>query len=322
MAGDEVVILENGAEMETVTEDFSIDDAKEGGFTPDEIEMGVKQGVIKEKKAELKKEEAEETKPEAKPEAKHEDEDDIEAEHERIKNYNANEKALYFRQKKERQKRQKIEQERDFLKAQLRSFQETQQKEVEPEIEIDPEDEEKYVTVADLKKQQAAEAKKKAEQDAQQAKLNEDAQRIRDRLAEQEEEAREIDPNFDKICDLAKDVMSKQKSGRYAKELVAIAADPEGNAPEFIYEVAQLHPEYQKVKNGKSDTANAEKVTKTNNVDKIVANAQKRQSSAAVGGGGARTVSLDDLTIADVRTMSQEQWNKLPQATRDRLLRD
>lgn len=318
---DEVVILENGNEVETTTGvEFSLDEAKEGGFTPEEIEMGVKQGLIKEKKAEPQKKEVEqeiEKAPEA--EKKVIDDDDLEAEHERIKDYNANEKALYFRQKKERQKRQKVESERDFLRAQLLALQKKEAAKIEPEIE--PEDEEKYVTVADQKRKQAEEDKKKAEQEAEQARINSEAQRIKARLAEQEEEARELDPNFDKICDLAREVMSKQSSGRYAKELVAIAADPEGNAPEFIYEVAQLHPEYQKVKNGKSETEKAETVKKSNNIDRIVANTQKRQSSAAVGGGGSRTVSLDDLTIADVETMSQEQWNKLPQATRDRLLR-
>lgn len=324
---EKVVIIADKETTETEAKSFSLDEAKEGGFTPEEIEMGVKQGIIKDAPKEEKKEDkkAEKTEPEKKEEVKKElketDEDDPEHEYESIKDYNANEKALYFRQKKERQKRQKAESERDYIKAQIlardKEIAELRIKNT-PEPEIDPEDAERYVTVADMKKKEAEEAKQREEEHKQEVAARSEAVRIKDRLAEQERTAKAKDENFDKICDLAKEIMEKQKSGLYAKELAMLAADEDADVTGFIYEVAQLHPEYQTVKNGKSETAKTEG---KNNVDKIVKNAQKRQSSAAVGGGGSRTVAVDDLTIGDVKDMSQAQWDKLPKEVRERLLK-
>ena len=58
------------------------------------------------------------------------------------------------------------------------------------------------------------------------------------------------------------------------------------------------------------------------NVERMVANSQKRNSSAAVSGGGSETrrVSESELTPEDVGKMSDTQRQKLSTATLDRIL--
>lgn len=324
------------------------------GLTPQEIEMGKATGVLTEEKPAEKKptdegqkpetdstkteeEEAEgEEKTEEKPATKEEKKaaeeeafDDPEKEFALVKTYNPNEKALYFKQKKERLKRQTAERERDFLKTQneaLRRDAAAKKKPVDADAELDADledldadpaakDKDKPLTMADL------EARDKAKLEADK-KARSDAKVISDRLDLLNQEASAKYDDFNEVMDLANEVMKKDKYGVYAMKLSIEAADPDGNVAEYAYSLGKLHPNYGKHRKAKKDAAPDAGATKTN-VEKIVDNAQKRTSSAALGGGSekGRLVSEDDLTLADVSGMSQSAWDKLSSKTRDRLMR-
>lgn len=358
----EKVMVEVAATEKPVVKQVTAEEAGTAGLSPQEIEMGKKSGMFADKPEEkpvekekekpetdqaaeeVTEEEAGEEEGEAAPEPKEkpatpaakkaaEEEafEDPAKEFELVKTYNPNEKALYFKQKKERLKRQAAERERDFLRTQNEALRreaakKTSAKDPNAELEKDLEgldddgdeeatDKDKPVTVGDL------EAREKAKQEADK-KSREAARQIAERIELQNEEGRAKHDDFDEVMDLAQEVMSKDKHGIYAVKLSLLAADPDGDVAEYAYSLGKLHPNYGKHRKTKKEEAPAAGAAKTN-VSKIVDNAQKRTSSAALGGGSekGRLVSEDELTMSDVAGMSQSAWDKLSEKTRNRLMR-
>lgn len=324
----------------TLTEE----EARASGLSAEEVEAGKRQGLIgktepAKKPAKTSDHEKDETDdgedaepgedadegedPEA-PEPKDaaEEELDPEEEAELIKGYNANEKSLYWKAKKERLKRQDAQRESEHTRIKLAAA----QKEIDllkskasPENDADKEPEEadgeeddtRVMTVGEFKKMMQAQKKG---QEAQ----NKAAQETIVRLEKIEAEFKVEHPDFDEVAELAREMM-KNNPG-YAKIMLAAASDPNDNAAEVVYNIGRLHPKY---KSGGAAPADAGSPASKNKVDKAIANATKRTSSAAVAGGGTkRIVSENDLTVEDASRLSAAEYRKLSPTTRERLLRE
>lgn len=311
-------------------------EASTSGLSADEIVAGKKHGLITDDKPAKKTGEAEgaDEEEEAGEEGTSEeteeveekdpkdaaDEDlDPEEEQELVKNYNDNEKSLYWKAKKERLKRQNAQSENEHTKIKLAAA----QREIDllkrgsKKDEADGEDENTEGEDDDARVMTVGEFKKMlADQKKEQGKQNAEVQATIVRLEKQEAEFKADHPDFDEVMDLAKELMDKRPS--YRKMLLAAGADPNEDAAEVAYSIGQLNPRYKK--GGSAKESNADTKTK---VDKAIKNADKRTSSAAVTGGGTkRIVSEDDLTVEEAAALSATQYSKLSRKTRDRLLKE
>ena len=119
--------------------------------------------------------------------------------------------------------------------------------------------------------------------------------------------------NIDDVIALAQELTATKP--RYAKQINDAFADDsmtEAEVVEVIFDIARLNPKW-------GTTAKAEN---NGDVEKMVKNANKQQTSAALSGGkGSRVVTMDDLTPEDAAKLTQNQWNKLPREVKDRILR-
>lgn len=242
-----------------------------------------------------------------------------------LKTYNANEKALYWKQKKEKLGRQAAERRATFLETQNEALRRLAGK-AAPDVDADlkkdleelddPEtpDPEKPLTRADLDK-----IEKDKQQKAERAR--ESAREINERLDVLNAEAKEKYPDFDEVMGLAHEVMTGDKHGVFATKLIQITADPEGNPAEYAYTLGKLHPNYGK---HRKEITPDPAVGDPKKVEKIIENAKKPVPTAGLGGASqkGRMVSEDDLKVEDVAGMSQSSYDKLSQKTRDRLLRE
>lgn len=235
-----------------------------------------------------------------------------------VKNFNANEKKLYWERKKERIKRQEAQREKELTAIQLaaakreiellkngqpKSVEESKEEETQ---EVD-EDDERIMTVGEFKRMQKAKAEE-AE------KVNAQAQSIIKRVEVQEVEAKAKYADYDEVTKLAAEMIKTNKS--YARVLAQAANDPDENVAEVAYNIGRLHPKYGK-------TAKAEPKAETKQIDRAIKNSEKRVTSASVsGGGGKSAISEADLSVEDVAKMSATEYGKLSKETRDRILRE
>lgn len=237
-------------------------------------------------------------------------------------------RAFYFRAKNERSARQRAEAERD---AERKARQELEEKlKAKPKEDV-PEDENpdnKPLTVADLKRLRDEEAKANKER---LKKDTERAHRVSSAQVEQEEYARSIIPDFDDTVKLAGEVMQnldallpekwqQAKALRLIRELQVTAANADQlglddyNAAMIAVEIGRLHPKYGKPAEKVEEKPGAKTDPKANGgrtpeeMERMRKNAEQRPSSASVpGGGGKRTVSVDEVTLADLNSMNASE---------------
>jgi hypothetical protein len=275
-----------------------------------------------------------------------------------------NGQAMYWAQKKERQKRQRLEAERtedgakkqkeiDDLKAQLAEARKPKKTEEdplgieteEPAEEVDPD--KKPLTREDLDK---IEAEKKAKADEDTKKFEERKREVNDALNTQQEEARERygAEEFDGALGYVNEILTKANTGtlaelypdprqhsrviRKAVDLLKAFAQADSfeagdfNAADMTYELAKEHPKYKPAT--KKSNANGNKNGETGadgnpeDVDRALKNANRRGSSATLNGSGSRRVVLEELTHDQAVKVPLKTWNKLPAATRERLLQE
>ena len=234
-----------------------------------------------------------------------------------VKNFNANEKKLYWERKKERIKRQEAQREKELTAIQLSAAKreiellktsnpKSVEESKEETQEVD-EDDERIMTVGEFKRMQKAKAEE-AE------KVNAQAQSIIKRVEVQEVEAKAKYADYDEVTKLAAEMIKTNKS--YARVLAQAANDPDENVAEVAYNIGRLHPKYGK-------TAKAEPKAETKQIDRAIKNSEKRVTSASVsGGGGKSAVGEADLSVEDVAKMSTVEYAKLSKETRDRILRE
>jgi len=324
-------------EPEKVTEES----LAEGGFSEKEIAMAKDTGVIakdkdeeskeeeKDQKAqESEKEEESDNKPEKKDDKSEDDskaddtEKSFEEEKKLVEGFNKNEKALFFKQKRERRKRQATEELNrmlnvkmaakdkviEALKANKPKDEDTFEDEGDIDKSIDEKDDD-IVTRGDLKKRDDKAKADKVE-----------AETIEKRIVQQEKDARLEYDDFDEVMVLAREVMENDDTDFFAHSFTQAAIDPKKNAALIAYKIGKQHPDYGVRKVTNKEIKDNKESDKTK---RIVNNASKKSSSAALGGGGgSRKVSESDLSVEDMADVSDAQWAKLKPATRERLMRE
>jgi len=260
--------------------------------------------------------------------------EEIENNEEHLSKFNPNEKALYWKWKNDKRKRQDAQRKADELQARLEletvkdkssSIKLKRIKEVlgaDSEITVDKllgiiedsggetnEENNRPITKADLDKIESEKLRKINEQTKQT-----DEQKQRLAIAEQIGKTKYKD--FDNIVNLAKEVVFNDKTGTYQEILNAALSDPNFDEEKLIDRVVTIAKLSDKF--GKDSTNAPEKKEK---VEKVVENSKKKISSASISSsGGKRIIVEDDLTVEDAARLSPDQWIRLSPQTRKRIL--
>lgn len=310
--------------------EFSVD-----GLIPAEVEMAKKHGFIKETneeddkhevKADVKTEDnpAEEVKPTF---------DEVEAKEDLIGKYTPNEKALYWKWKTDKKKRQEYQTKYEELKAEselrlikeadasnrlakikeaLRSGQELTVEQLLDLAEHESksvDDSKKPLTVEDLKRYEEQKTKKESELSAKQNALKERYQTT-ERIGKEKYE------NFEDIVKLAEDVVS---ASPVYKDVLNSAFNndsiDEDELASMVYDVAKLNPKFKDL------VSTAKGSVPKGSVEKAVKNSEKKISSATLGSSkSSLTVSEKELTVEDANRLTTAQWMKLKPETKKRIL--
>ena len=245
-------------------------------------------------------------------------------------------RGLYFRMKNERQARQAAEAERDRITAEKKALEVQLEalKAAPPEKEVDENgnvisQEDKPLTLRQLEERE----KQKAEEfSKQQAEFNERASRVTQAQKDQEEYARSLFQDFDDTVKRATAVIQnldalvpehwkQEKVLRLVRDLqvAAARADQIGvddyNAALIAYEIGQFHPEHGKPGNGSEPKKTgpeagpkADGGLTPEQMKRVEENTQRRASSASIpAGGGKRTVTPEEVTLADIVGMTAAQ---------------
>lgn len=168
-------------------------------------------------------------------------------------------------------------------------------------------------------------------------------------LDQQQGEAKERYADFDEALDGVKEILIAANAGeltemfpdsrerskieREAKALLYAYAHADEfeseqfNAADMTYELGKKFPQFGKkppkkdLPNKASGAGETDADGDPENTRRAIANANRRGSSAALNGGGSRSVNLEELTHEQAARLSDAQWAKLPKETRQRLLR-
>jgi len=258
--------------------------------------------------------------------------DEVENDESLAEKYNPNEKALYWKWKNDKRKRQDAQKERDDYKAQIdlntikdnvsaRKLNEIKSALAKDDLTVEmiqsiiegqqeAEGDKTPLTMGDLKK---------IEQDKQnelEVQKNKDVERNQ-RILTTEKIGKAKYSNFDELVIAAQEVVDGDKSNTYAEVLETAMSDPDMSEEALIDRVitiAKLNPKFEELtKSVKSED--------TKNVNRAIKNSNKKISSAAVATGSSkRMVNEDELTPDDAVRMSVSQWSKLKPDTQKRLL--
>ncbi len=335
MSEENKVVIEETPEAQNEEIEISTE-----GLEKEEIEAGEKHGIIKKPvEKEEPKEEKTEDKKEEKPDDKPADPADFDEMDEAYqkdeakfhKNFTANAKALYFKHKRNKQLRQEAQEQAEEAnrKAELLSVKEKifnrQRAEINDILDrIDKGDE--TLTTADIRKAlafQKEEAKKEAEEEPDKKDEKPEASKKQQEYLQEKTKnslllGRSKYDNFDDIVDLANEVVAQDRE--VAILITNAFINPEVDEEQLVEKIvkyAKLHPKFgekpeEKPKGEKKDKQD---------IDRMVANAQKKKTSASLSAGsGRREISYDDLTVQDVQKMSNKQWRALPQKVREKLI--
>lgn len=365
MSEEKVTVEINDAPATSSKPEFTIDEAKESGLHTAEIEAGKKMGLFKESAKEPKAEEKEEVKADPKEEEKRKAENsdirelvdkDLEPEDEAeaVKDFKPNEKALYWKFKKEKRSRQRLEAEVKDLRDKQSSGDKTQAVVEELRREIaalkavkKAEDVEEEGTAEDdldrpLTKRELMQLEQKRAEEYRQAQ-NEQQKRMeatRQRLDEESDKARTRYDDFDRVMELSAEVIKKAdeffpngnphrkkaeavyKRLKYAMENPDQFSDDYGPA-DIAYELGELHPRFksQSAPDSASSSGKQEPGLTPDQMERLKRNASRPPASASVSGGaGRRVVSEDDITPDMAVGYSMKEFSKLSPKTKARLL--
>lgn len=313
------------------------------GLESKELESAKKFGIVKEEEAEKKEEKKEDEKKEEDGGEKQLDPVDFDSMDEAYSKdvnkfhtkFTPNSKALYFKYKRNKQLRQEAQEladtavkDRELLEVKERSYTK-QLADIEAILDkIDSGDE--NITTADIRKiiafrKETAERKEEETKNEKPAKKEEDKRHVeylQEKAKNSELLGKSKYEDFSRYVDLANDVVAQDKD--IASMLTKAYHDPEVDEEQLvekIVKIARMNPDfYKKAEDNKTDKI--EKKDKQE-IDRMVANASKKKTSAALtSGSGRREVSYDELTLADVAKMDRKQWNALPNDVRERLKKE
>jgi len=243
--------------------------------------------------------------------------DDIEKDEKLIDKYNKNEKALYWKWKTDKHKRQEAQKEvetlRDKLKEAVDSGVSGKKLDKIKELLDNPD----TLTVESLQGVLNEEVKVEKKDDE-----LDNAKEIQNKVAIKAQFAEKIGSakydNFDAISKLAKEIIQSDKSLTYQKLIddSFLNDDVDENMlVERVISIARMSPKFNEVMN-QVKPENKEKV------DRVITNSKKKPSSASVSGAsGKRIISESELTVDQAEKLSRTQWNKLREETKERLLK-
>lgn len=260
------------------------------------------------------------------------DEDFQDLPQEQVNKLNPREKAFYRDLKKERERRKKVENERDFILLQKKFGPSADKQKVNAEEEETPEvwqdpfagkDPDDVITLKELqareqsrqafeeRRREKESARQKRKQDAQAIKAAEDAARIQ----AMEASFREDHPDYDEALKLAGEVIKKRPS--LAFSIRAEMDDPAGDPISAVYDLAKQHPDYLARTRGKKESKD--------NVSRILRNATKPRTIANMNEQGGAADDLDAMDAEDLgKTLagfSESQLSKVPRKLREKALR-
>lgn len=318
-----------------------------------ERKMAEAQGIVKKEETKVEDKQKEATQEATTKDGKTQTFEDTEKnESQLVKNFNSNEKALYWKWKHDKKERQEAQAERDLAIVREKALKNELEKirsdhslsndklgkinkiltgpadEITVEAiqailgESKKDDKDKPLTAKDLediklKERAELEEKNREEQrlasrvkdaeDFGKTKFGEDYENIM-AMAQEVIEGKVEVPSIINIKDLSVKLIEAMKNKDVELDTLS----------DYVVGIAKLNPKFGKPK---EETKDSVKKETNENIDRILKNASKQQTSASVGGGGGRrVVSYDDLTPEDVAKMSTEQWRKLPEEVRKRLL--
>ena len=124
--------------------------------------------------------------------------------------------------------------------------------------------------------------------------------------------------NFDKISNLAKEIILADASKTYQKLIDESFLNDdvdENMLVERVVSIARMSPKFNDVVNQVDPEAKKK-------ADRIIENSKKKVSSASMtGSSGKRIISESELTVEQATKLSTQQWNKLKPETRERILK-
>jgi hypothetical protein len=350
---------------------ITIDEAKESGLSAAEVADAKRFGMVSDSTDEEKPEskatpttEGENTQTPATEQRKPENTDirelvdqelDPEKEADAVKDFKPNEKALYWKFKKEKRQRQRLEEENKSLREKQANSQKTDAvveelrrkiaaleagKKVEGGEDVEAEDDEDLDRP--LTKRELMELARKQNEENQRIR-DEQQQKItatRQKLEKFEEVARERYEDFDRVMELSAELVKqgdtllpaghplRKKAELAVKRLKFALENPDQFSDEYgvadiAYELGELHPRFKSsnapdpaAPNGKQEPG-----LSPEQMERLKKNASRPPVSASVtGGAGRRVVSEDDITPAMAENLTQKQWEKLSDKTKARLL--
>lgn len=305
-------------EIEDVVESATEPEIDISGLSEKEVEMGKTQGTIKEEK---KDEHKELPKPETKEDPKAEEHptfEDVEKDEAKLKKYNKNEQGLYFKWKVDKVKRQNSQKERDDARAEAEI---EKVKHIAIKQKLDKLRENlrsgKELTTEDVLKMIGDEEKSSEELPVKKDSTEALKEKISIKAQLAEKIGTTLHEHFTEYAKLAKEVIAEDTSGDYQRliDQAFISDDVDENMlVERIVRIAKLSDKFQTI--GKSVSPE-----KKEEAERVIKNSEKKTSSAAVAkAGGKRVVSEDELTVAEASKLSTEQWGKLSDRTRKRIL--
>lgn len=314
--GELQITVEPEAEASHKEEAYDIE-----GLTDGEIELAKEQGFYKEEeKKDGEHEKQSETKPEENSNEKEEVEEptfeDVEKDEKLIDKYNKNEKALYWKWKTDKQKRQEAQERAKSLEEKLKEAVDSgvsgKKLAKIKELLNNPDS----LTIEAL--QEAIDAQ--IEPDKKPDEID-NAQVIQQKVATKAMFAEKIGQakyeNFDAISKLAKEIILADTSKMYQKIIDESFLNDdvdENMLVERVINIARLSPKFNEV-------VNQVKPEEKENIDRVLQNSKKKVSSASVNGAsGRRIISESELTVKQAEKLSKEQWNKLKPETVKRLL--
>lgn len=320
------------------------------GLMPEEIEMAKESGLIKEEnedgttqvkstvegdgKSDSKEgEKVSETSREDETEQGESEEvaptfEDVDKNKDLLKKYNKNEQAFYWKSKGNVKKRQAAEKELEEYKSSV-EFEKAKDLGLKSKLDkihtmlADPDlttDQIAEIIGVDRPKSEE-EIKIEAESDVQKKQdvVRAEDEAYKERVNTAEEIGKSRYDNFDHITELAKEVIGKSKA--YQRNMESAFNDStidESELVDMVNDMAKLHPDFGKdvvVKEGNSE------ISENSNASRAIKNSKKKISSASLASSGSkRTINFADITVEDVSSMNQKQWNKIPKEHQDRLL--
>lgn len=316
--------IDDGVETEeadgATEESFEIE-----GLDSGELELAKKHGFIKEEKDGEHDEQPKpktDSKTDEKTEEKEVDDEkpsfeQAEEDEKLIEKYSKNEKALYWKWKTDKHKRQEAQKEINELRKKVNEAVDSgvSGKKLEriKELLKNPDS----LTIESLQ----GVLEEKIEPEKKDNELD-NAQVIQQKVAVKAQFAEKIGnakyDNFEAISNLAKEVILADGSKTYQKLIDESFLNDdvdENMLVERVVQIARMSPKY-------NELVNRVKPEDKEKANRIIENSKKKTSSASLSGAsGKRIISESELTVEQAVKLSPDMWGRLKPETRERILK-